>query len=136
MKNKKCPRCQCENFVKNGKADGKQRYLCKNCSFNFTRFTKRGKSKKIKVKAMEMYLEGLGFRAIGRILQVSNVAVLKWTRKTTENLRKILKENISGNSIVEVKAVRGKVKFDARNTVDEPPFYMSKEASMEVPVGV
>ena len=27
-----------------------------------------------------MYLEGLGFRSIGRLLGVSNVAVLKWIR--------------------------------------------------------
>ena len=36
-----------------------------------------------------MYLEGLGFRSIGRILGVSNVAVLKWVKnigKTVEEL--------------------------------------------------
>ena len=38
-----------------------------------------------------MYLEGLGFRSIGRILEVSNVTVLRWIRKATEKLRNILK---------------------------------------------
>ena len=36
--------------------------------------------------ALKLYLEGMGFRAIGRILNVSNVAVLKWIRKFGEEL--------------------------------------------------
>ena len=31
-----------------------------------------------------MYLEGLGFRSIARILKVSNVAILKWIRALSE----------------------------------------------------
>jgi len=89
----KCPKCNSENYVKNGKTNNKQRYLCKECKYNFSSFQKRGKSKEIKKQAIEMYLEGLGFRSIGRVLKVSNVAVLKWVRKATENLRDILKEN-------------------------------------------
>ena len=88
----KCPRCKSKDYVKNGKMNKKQRYLCKECKYNFSSFKKRGKSKEIKKKAIEIYLEGLGFRSIGRILGVSNVAVLKWVRKTTENLRSNLKD--------------------------------------------
>ncbi len=29
---------------------------------------------------MQLYLEGLGFRSIGRLLGVSNVSILKWIR--------------------------------------------------------
>lgn len=31
----KCKKCQSENIVKNGKVRGKQRYLCKDCRYNF-----------------------------------------------------------------------------------------------------
>ena len=34
----------------------------------------------MKRQALELYLEGMGFRAIGRVLKVSNVTVLKWIR--------------------------------------------------------
>jgi transposase-like protein len=34
----------------------------------------------MKKLALHMYLEGLGFRAIGRLLGVSNVSVLNWIR--------------------------------------------------------
>ena len=87
----KCPKCNSEDYVKNGKMNKKQRYLCKECKYNFTNFTKRGKPKEVKKKAIEMYLEGLGFRSIGRILKVSNVTVLRWIRKATDKLRNILK---------------------------------------------
>lgn len=87
----KCPHCNNKNYVKNGKVNKKQRYLCKECSYNFSRFTKRGKPKEIKKKAIEMYLEGLGFRSIGRILKVSNVSILRWVKKATKKLRNILK---------------------------------------------
>ena len=42
--------------------------------------------------ALHMYLEGLGFRAIGRILGVSNVAVLKWVREAAQKIEEIHKQ--------------------------------------------
>lgn len=76
----KCPKCNSENYVKNGKMNNKQRYLCKECKYNFSSFKKRGKSNEIKEQALKMYLEGLGFRSIGRLLNVSNVSVLRWIK--------------------------------------------------------
>ena len=32
---KECPHCKSNNFVKNGKKDGKQRYMCMNCHKTF-----------------------------------------------------------------------------------------------------
>ena len=40
----------------------------------------------IRLQALKLYLEGLGFRSIGRILAVSNVTVLKWIRTFGEQL--------------------------------------------------
>jgi uncharacterized protein YjcR len=34
----------------------------------------------MKRQALHLYLEGLGFRSIGRILGVSNVSILNWIR--------------------------------------------------------
>ena len=31
----KCKKCESESIVKNGKVRGKQRYLCKECGYNF-----------------------------------------------------------------------------------------------------
>jgi len=77
----KCPRCKSNDKVKNGVIKGLQRYRCKECKYNFT-VEKRSReySNEIKRKALQLYLEGLGFRSIGRILSVSNVSVLNWIK--------------------------------------------------------
>ena len=46
-----------------------------------------------------MYLEGLGFRSIARILGVINVTVLKWVRKAGE----ILQESVDNNNVFSYK---------------------------------
>jgi transposase-like protein len=76
-----CPKCESTERVKNGIVRDLQRYKCKKCGFNFTvdkRSTEYPKS--MRKKALQLYLEGLGFRSIGRILEVSNVTVLNWIR--------------------------------------------------------
>lgn len=60
---------------KAGFVHGRQRYKCKFCSYHFTKNALKGKPKEIKRLALHMDLEGLGFRSIGRVLGVSNVAV-------------------------------------------------------------
>lgn len=83
-----CPKCSSKNYRKNGFKDGRQRYFCKECQYNYSTKHGKGKPKELKIKAIELYLEGMGFRAIGRILDVSNVAVLKWVRNAANLLRK------------------------------------------------
>ena len=75
-----CPRCESTNYVKNGYAHGKPRKKCKGCGCNFTQSWPRGKPKELKEEAVKLYLEGLGFRSIGRHLQVSDVSVMNWVR--------------------------------------------------------
>jgi transposase-like protein len=80
--NMKCPRCKSNDKVKNGIIKGVQRYRCKECEYNFTVEKRSGEySNDIKRKALQLYLEGLGFRSIGRILSVSNVSVLNWIKE-------------------------------------------------------
>ena len=65
-----CPRCGSLNHCKDGKVNTRQRRLCKDCRYRYT-VEKKSDVKTIEVRrmALEMYLEGLGFRAIGRILK-------------------------------------------------------------------
>ena len=81
-----CPRCNKEKIKRNGFVVDKQRFKCKSCNFSFTLHEPLGKPKEIKRLAIHMYLEGLGFRSIGRILDVSNVAVLKWIRNASHEV--------------------------------------------------
>jgi transposase-like protein len=74
-----CPKCNSERCVKDGIVKNKQRYLCKPCKYRYT-VRGIGKPKSLKKFALQLYLEGLGFRSIGRILKVSNVSVLNWVK--------------------------------------------------------
>jgi len=76
-----CPKCKSEERVKNGIIKGRQRYKCRDCSYNYTVEKRSGEySDETKKNALHLYLEGLGFRSIGRYLNVSNVAVLNWIK--------------------------------------------------------
>ena len=75
-----CKRCKSEKFVKNGFDKGKQRYKCKECGYNFTDTPPAGYSPEVKRQAIHLYLEGLRFRSIERILKLSHVAVSNWVK--------------------------------------------------------
>jgi transposase-like protein len=77
-----CPQCQSENIIKSGILNHRQRFKCKSCNYHFT-VNKLGKSidKYYVTKALQLYLEGLSYREIERILGVSHVTVMKWVRK-------------------------------------------------------
>lgn len=77
-----CPSCSSENQIKSGVVNGRQRYKCKDCNYYFT-VDKMGK--KIDDyyvnKALQLYLEGLTYREIERILGISHVSILNWVKK-------------------------------------------------------
>jgi transposase len=80
-----CPKCKSKNFRKDGIVKSRQRYFCRDCKHRFT-VEQVGKPNKIKRDALILYLEGLGFRSIGRFLNVSHVAVFNWIKSFGERL--------------------------------------------------
>ena len=75
-----CPKCKSKQYVKNGIINDRQRYKCKKCSLNYTVEYKAGIKPEYKRLALMMYLEGMGFRSISRIIGVSYVAVFNWIK--------------------------------------------------------
>jgi DNA-directed RNA polymerase subunit M/transcription elongation factor TFIIS len=77
-----CPQCQSSKIIKSGVIKERQRYKCKQCNYNFT-VNKLGKQidQYYVTKALQLYLEGLSYREIERILGVSHVTIMKWVRK-------------------------------------------------------
>lgn len=78
---RQCPSCNGKKNIKSGIVNDRQRYKCKACGYNFT-VDKLGK--KIDdyyvIKALQLYMEGLTYREIERILGVSHVSVMNWVR--------------------------------------------------------
>lgn len=82
MKKKICPSCGSNHCIKSGIVNERQRYKCKDCGYFFT-VNKLGK--KIDDyyvnKALQLYLEGLTYREIERVLGVSHVSIINWVKK-------------------------------------------------------
>jgi len=74
-----CPKCGCEKCTKDGIVKGRQRHKCKSCGYRHT-VQYLGKSLTLKRQALELYLEGLGIRPIGRFLKCSHVTVYNWIK--------------------------------------------------------
>ena len=82
MKINLCPNCSSDQIVKSGIVNKRQRFKCKQCSYFFT-VNKLGKKidDYFVNKALQLYLEGLSYREIERILGVSHVSIMNWVKR-------------------------------------------------------
>ena len=89
-----CPKCSSLAFYKHGfvisKGSKIQRYCCKNCGCQFSKSNHSRFDFETKKLAYKMYKEGLGFRSIGRVLNVSFMTVIKWIKNFALELKKAL----------------------------------------------
>jgi transposase-like protein len=88
------PRCKSSNHTKNGLVCGRQRYKCYDCGYNYSVEIKSNAFPiSVKREALQLYLEGLGFRSIGRFLGTSHVSVQKWIKKFGQEAEDLKSEN-------------------------------------------
>ena len=82
MKQIACPKCDSETLIKSGVVKGRQRFQCKNCHYSFT-VLKEGKhiDPYYVIKALQLFIEGVTYREIERILGISHVSVMNWVKK-------------------------------------------------------
>ncbi len=77
-----CPYCNSDNYVKNGKVNKKQTYLCKNCGKRFVKNReKNAYGKIIREKALKLYSEGLSLRKVAKITNIPHTTINYWVRK-------------------------------------------------------
>ena len=76
----RCPVCEGMDLIKRGWKSGHKRYMCRACGRYCTDSQPRF-SAQTKAMAIEMYMNSMGIRAIGRVLGASPAAVLKWIAK-------------------------------------------------------
>ena len=96
----KCSRCSSDKAVKNGNHHGRQRYKCKECGYQFTLDKPRGMDVAIKCLAIILYVNGLSFRAIAKIVMVSHKAVYDWVKSF--GLETYEKPRPQGDVIIEL----------------------------------
>lgn len=85
----KCPSCGAHSKQnKHGFTRAQsQRYRCQHCQKSYTPNQKpRGYSKDLRKKALEMYVDGINFRRIGRFLGVHHQSVINWVNASAEQV--------------------------------------------------
>lgn len=77
-----CPHCRGRHVVKNGHRNGKQSYLCRDCHRQFREHPHpQSYPPEVKALCVKMYLNGMGFRAIERVTDISHNSVIHWVRE-------------------------------------------------------
>ena len=83
----KCKKCGNETLVKNGRREGKQCYLCRECRHQFT--SEHGRhSKQDEALAALLYRFGLPLASIAQLMFIHPSTALRWVRKHTEESQK------------------------------------------------
>jgi transposase-like protein len=77
-----CPKCDTTEATKSGVVGGRQRFKCRNCGYHFS-VAKVGReiNSYYVIKALQLYVEGVSYREIERLLGVSHVSVMNWVKK-------------------------------------------------------
>ena len=84
-----CKRCNSTRVVKNGFVRNKQRYLCKNCTYNFVEGDARRKESVAVKKALSVILYSLGkasFGFLGKLFGVSRSLTYRWIKAEAQLL--------------------------------------------------
>lgn len=79
----KCPRCSSTQVSKNGRRNGKQNYLCKQCKRQFLdSYESKGYSDDVKIICLRMHENGMGFREIERVTGVNHNSIIQWAKQS------------------------------------------------------
>ena len=77
-----CPKCESTEATKSGVINERQRFRCRQCGYHYT-VAKVGREvdSYYVIKALQLYIEGVSYREIERLLGVSHVSVMNWVKK-------------------------------------------------------
>lgn len=78
-----CPRCEQASPIRYGFVLGRQRWLCRDCAYQFTVERLMFKPLDVKQQAANLYEEGQSSNRIGKKLGLSPTTVLLWARLLT-----------------------------------------------------
>tara|TARA_B100001939_G_C16747270_1_gene532372 strand:+ start:132 stop:533 length:402 start_codon:yes stop_codon:yes gene_type:complete len=86
--------------------NGKQRYRCKGCGYNFTNLHGRGYPPALRLYALKLYTENVGIRSIARLLGIDPSTIVHWVRdegkKVMEQLKASIPDSLPEMDIIEI----------------------------------
>ena len=87
-----CKRCGSGKFVYNGRTRGKQRYLCKDCRYNFVENDERAKTSEVDIakRSLAVLLYSMckaSYNFLGRkLFKVSPTTIMNWVKKYADSV--------------------------------------------------
>jgi transposase-like protein len=88
-----CPKCGSQEYTKNGIVSGRQRYRCKQCQYNYTVTQKSNAiTETLRRRVLQTYLEGVGFRGIGRIFGISCTSAMMIVKQYGKTVKMPMKK--------------------------------------------
>ena len=77
-----CPKCDSTEAIKSGIINDRQRFKCRQCGYHYT-VAKVGREvdSYYVITTLQLYIEGVSYREIERLLGVSHVSVMNWVKK-------------------------------------------------------
>ena len=107
-----CPKCQSTEIRKDGIVKQKQRFKCKICNYHFT-VQQIGKPISKRREAFILYLAGLDYRKIGKLINVSHVTIYNWLKNISGNKKQIKAKKLK---TVQMESVIKHLENNKRNT--------------------
>ncbi len=103
---KECPHCKSTHFVKNGKVQGRQRFICMDCHKTFANTNNTiffGVKKDLSVweKYIHCMIKKYSLRKTAKICNISLPTAFTWRHKILDALQEI-QENVKLDGVVEV----------------------------------
>jgi IS1 family transposase/transposase-like protein len=78
----KCPKCNSNRAVKNGRRRGKQCYKCQDCGRQFVESpVKRSYPPEVRQLRLKMYLNGMGLPGIERVTEIHHTTAMNWIKE-------------------------------------------------------
>lgn len=146
-----CPHCQSTHFVKNGKTDSNQRYLCKDCRKTFVEQTGTILfSMKKDISVFEQYvhcmIEKYPLRKCAKICGINLATAFAWRHKILDALQKMM-EQVELDGVVQADETFTKISYKGNHKnfkLPRPPHKRGTAANKRglskeqvcVPVGV
>lgn len=82
-----CKKCSSYNYSKSGHIRGLQRYVCKDCGYQFTLTKPRGVNPGLRKLGVLLYAHfGVSLSGVARLCKVSVQAVVKWIKAASDEL--------------------------------------------------
>lgn len=96
----KCPRCQSQEYSKNGSQRDKQKYICKACGRQWLNPPgDRGYPNAVRMLCVKMHQNGLATRELERYTGISHNTIVNWIKdsqqRTADTLPSVAAEECS-----------------------------------------